>query len=125
MLRITTGPTPPTPPVGEDGTTGLGRLPVSGGGAPVGAITNSLGVAGEHRIGEFELIICALGLMLTMGDCGVVGPVCICGDFIWLDIEFPSFCRRFTNSGDDIAILLLPVDVAVGAGDADADDGGM
>lgn len=114
MLRITTGP---PPPVGEDGTTGLGKLPLSEG-APVGAITKSLGVAGEHRIGEFELIICALGLMLTIGDCGVVGAV-ICGDFIWLDIEFPSFCSRLTNSGDDIAILLLPVDVAVGAGDTD------
>lgn len=73
----------------------------------------SLGVAGpEERIGEF--IICApLGLMPISGDC-----CCCCGDLSWFgfDMALPSFCSRFTSSGDDMAMLLLPVDVAVGSG---------
>jgi len=57
------------------------------------------------------------------------------GDFNWLVNALPSFCRRFTNNGDDIAMLLLPIDVAVGvtappppaptADDDDDEDVGM
>lgn len=86
MLRITTDPPPPPlPPVGDEGTTELLTLPLSS-----GAITKSLGVAVQLRIGELQFIIWALGLMLTMGDCGVDGAV-NCGDFNWLVIALPSF----------------------------------